>query len=583
MLKVELKFARLICQGSHMPKERLEQILQLVDERGFLSVAELSDLLDVSEMTIRRDLEQLDRQKRLQRTYGGAASLRTSNENQPPEQRLPPLVERVDVVITTALNPKYDPLFLGSLGSKRNIPVIAESVSVKVEDAVVAVDNYQAALALGRWAGEYARQHWGEQACILDLTYYLENTQTRSRGFVDGVRQVLPDAEVMLSLDAQSRYDTAYQLTWDALTVHRQINLVFAINDTTAWGAINACNDLHVDRDHILVLPFGLEGDTLKNAVMMGNYCKCGLAMFPEIVGPVCIEAAIAAYNHLPMPRQYITPFSVVTADNLPSLYERTGSGWQIRWESAYRQLAIPLDIQPDQPRNGFKLPRRIGFVIPFGEHEWYRTLSKVMQEYASRLKIEFEFVDAHQSLKDEVDLRRREIARMAAQLVQAEDVIIIDGGPIANYLAEALLEKKSLTIITNAIPVFEILRGNPDNILLLTGGAYRSSSQMLVGPTAEGALRELRADKLFLSVSGISLDFGLSHTNISEVTIKQAMIHSAREVILLADHTFFGQESVIQVAAPSVVHRLITDDALPASVRLELSQLGIQITLATI
>jgi DeoR family transcriptional regulator, fructose operon transcriptional repressor len=177
--------------------------------------------------------------------------------------------------------------------------------------------------------------------------------------------------------------------------------------------------------------------------------------------------------------------------------------------------------------------------------------------------------------------MRRREIAHVAAQLVQTGDVIMIDGGPIANYLAEALLEKKSITVITNAMPVFDVLRNNPDITLILTGGAYRFSSQVLVGPTGEGALRELRADKLFLMVTGISLGFGLSHTNISEVTFKQAMIHSAREVILLADHSSFGQESVIQVASPKVVHKLITDDALPASVRLELTKLGIQIILA--
>jgi len=58
-------------------------------------------------------------------------------------------------------------------------------------------------------------------------------------------------------------------------------------------------------------------------------------------------------------------------------------------------------------------------------------------------------------------------------------------------------------------------------------------------------------------------------------------MIHSAREVILLADHTYFGLESTIQVAPLTVVNRLITDDALPASVRLELTKLGIQIVLA--
>ena len=168
-----------------------------------------------------------------------------------------------------------------------------------------------------------------------------------------------------------------------------------------------------------------------------------------------------------------------------------------------------------------------------------------------------------------------------AAELVQAGDVILIDGGPNAVLLGEALLKKKGITVITNAIPVFETLRANPEIILLLTGGAYRFSSHMLVGPTAESALRELRADKLFLNVAGISLDFGLSHTNISEVTIKQAMIRSAREVILLADHTFFGQESTIQVASLKVVHKLITDDALPASIRLELTKLGIQIILA--
>ena len=146
---------------------------------------------------------------------------------------------------------------------------------------------------------------WNGQAHILDLTYYLENTQTRSRGFIDGVRSILPNADVVLSLDAQSRFDTAYQLTRDALTVHQQINLIFAINDTTAWGAIKTCTDLNIDPERILVLPFGLEGNSLKNALMTGNYCKVGLAMFPEIVGPVCIEAAIKAYNHKPLPSSF--------------------------------------------------------------------------------------------------------------------------------------------------------------------------------------------------------------------------------------------------------------------------------------
>ncbi|HEX7433695.1 MAG TPA: DeoR family transcriptional regulator, partial [Anaerolineaceae bacterium] len=60
---------------------RLEQITLLVNQKGFLSVNELSQLCGVSEMTIRRDLEQLDAQKHIHRTYGGAASYRAGPGN----------------------------------------------------------------------------------------------------------------------------------------------------------------------------------------------------------------------------------------------------------------------------------------------------------------------------------------------------------------------------------------------------------------------------------------------------------------------------------------------------------------------
>ena len=569
--------------------DRRQQIAALVDEHGFLSVKDLSEICQVSEMTIRRDLELLDGQQRLQRTFGGAAFLRPRPVDSSLGDRFQfltkpegKLVDRVDVLIATSVNPKYDGLFLEQVG-KKNIPIIAESLSVQNAETVVAVDNYHAAQDLGRWAGNYAQQHWGGKAVVLDLTYHLVNTQARSRGFLAGLREVIPTAENLLSLNAQSRYEAADQLTRDALTVYPQINIIFTINDILAWGAINACKDLERDADSLIVLPFGLEGDTLKGALLEASYVKAGLAMFPEIVGPTCIEAAILAYQHSPLPGQLVTPYAILTPETLLEWYARGESGWKLRWEVAKARLALPIgfDLTPSQPLA--HLPRRIGFIVPFMEHEWYQNLTETMQSHAARFHIEFEIVDVDKNLEDEVDLRRREIARCAADLVSPGEVVLIDGGPLSNYLAEALLEKQSITIITNAMPVFDLLRGNPGIILISTGGAYRTSSQMLVGPTAEGALRELRADKVFLMVAGITFAFGLSHTNISEVTMKQAMIRSAREVILLADHTIFGQESIVQVAPLTVVHKLITDDALPASTRLDLSKLGIQIILANI
>ena len=209
------------------------------------------------------------------------------------------LADRFDVLITTSLDPKYDALLPGL--SRKAVTVIAESVPVENARSCVAVNNYEAGLALGRWAGQYAQEHFRGRARVLDLTYSLPNTQARSRGFLDGLGEVLPKIQDVLSLNPLSRYDSAYQLTRDALLANRDINIIFAINDTNAWGAINACRDLKIDPSAVVVIPFGLEGDTLKDALATGCYCRAGLAMFPEIVGRVLIEAAIAAYNHQPL------------------------------------------------------------------------------------------------------------------------------------------------------------------------------------------------------------------------------------------------------------------------------------------
>lgn len=53
-------------------EERWDGIIRLLDEKGSVTVTELTELLHTSESTIRRDLAQLDRMNRLVRVHGGA-------------------------------------------------------------------------------------------------------------------------------------------------------------------------------------------------------------------------------------------------------------------------------------------------------------------------------------------------------------------------------------------------------------------------------------------------------------------------------------------------------------------------------
>lgn len=55
--------------------ERHEKIVRLVNERGSMRVSELSEICNVTEETIRRDLDRLEEAGRLMRSHGGAVSI----------------------------------------------------------------------------------------------------------------------------------------------------------------------------------------------------------------------------------------------------------------------------------------------------------------------------------------------------------------------------------------------------------------------------------------------------------------------------------------------------------------------------
>lgn len=63
--------------------ERWQRIVQLVNERGSIRVTELSELCQVTEETIRRDLDRLEAEGKLMRSHGGAVSVKEAQTEVP--------------------------------------------------------------------------------------------------------------------------------------------------------------------------------------------------------------------------------------------------------------------------------------------------------------------------------------------------------------------------------------------------------------------------------------------------------------------------------------------------------------------
>mgnify|MGYP000892989078 FL=1 len=122
--------------------ERRKQILELVEKRSSISVAEMCEMLDVSEMTIRRDLSMLSNQGLLQRVHGGAVSRRGRSYEPPYLMRSSINVNDKHAIgeIATSLVVDGDSLVLDNgstvlelaklLVGKRNLTVLTASLAV---------------------------------------------------------------------------------------------------------------------------------------------------------------------------------------------------------------------------------------------------------------------------------------------------------------------------------------------------------------------------------------------------------------------------------------------------------------------
>ena len=91
-------------------------------------------------------------------------------------------------------------------------------------------------------------------------------------------------------------------------------------------------------------------------------------------------------------------------------------------------------------------------------------------------------------------------IADRAAKMVRPGAAIALSAGTTTAELARRLVDVPGLTVVTNSLPVAEVLHaaGRSDQTVVLTGGV-RTPSDALVGPLAGDAIRTLHLDLLFL------------------------------------------------------------------------------------
>ena len=103
----------------------------------------------------------------------------------------------------------------------------------------------------------------------------------------------------------------------------------------------------------------------------------------------------------------------------------------------------------------------------------------------------------------------KRAIAKAAATLVADGDVIAIDSSTSTFYLAQEILDRRNLIVITNGLRHAMLFMEQSSAMVLMPGGVLRRSAGSLVGPIGDVLKGRGRIGKGFFGLVGISTTTG--------------------------------------------------------------------------
>ena len=179
----------------------------------------------------------------------------------------------------------------------------------------------------------------------------------------------------------------------------------------------------------------------------------------------------------------------------------------------------------------------------------------------------------------DQVEEKSR-IAQKALDYLEPNDAIIIASGTTVGAFAQAIPKNFPITVLTSAMNVAMALIDSLEIEIVQLGGIVRKSSGSAVGHFAEEMLKRFSCSKLFLSVDGISLEHGLSTSNMLEAHLNSQMIRAVQKTIVLVDSQKFEKKGFGKICDLEDVDIIITDSKITNNYLEKLEERGVEVVI---
>lgn len=183
---------------------------------------------------------------------------------------------------------------------------------------------------------------------------------------------------------------------------------------------------------------------------------------------------------------------------------------------------------------------------------------------------------------------QKSRIAARAVDLLPAGATsVVLDAGTTTELLAQAMASTldsqraADVQVFTHSIPVAHRLTTAGSFQLEVIGGRVRALGSAATGASTIDQFGVLRPDIAFIGANGIDAGFGLSTSDSLEAAVKTSIVACARHVVVLADSSKLGEQTLIRFAELGQVDVLVTDAAPGPGLVAALERAAVEIVLA--
>lgn len=155
---------------------------------------------------------------------------------------------------------------------------------------------------------------------------------------------------------------------------------------------------------------------------------------------------------------------------------------------------------------------------------------------------------------------QKQSIAKHIVEMIEEYDTIMLNSGTTTLTVFRMFPVNMNLSIVTNSVAIALEAGNNPNFNVVLLGGSVNSKHQFIYGDDALAQLEKYHADKLILSVDGITADNGLTSFYNQEVELARVMLSHSATRIVAADSTKLGRTAFARISDIGEADYIITN-----------------------